>query len=292
LASTTIEEADDLFHRGYYDEASTQYNTLYEEQPSNSLALAGKAVTLCYVPGKGADAEGLAQKAVAMAGPARVNAAVLVKQAHVQREIGKADVAVKTLDQAREYIAGDWQLDYEYGRSYHNNWARYGPAILSFNASLATHPQNTLALYWRGSALHWSERGDGFTWLSDESIANDARVDYFRGLKAWKQENYKEALSHFNTARYGRVLGNVSELESWKGEVYLKLGQIEDAHAAFDAALAINPADALSMHGKGDALTKLGKADEAKTWYIKALETDRLYHRSDYFRPKKPIMRC
>jgi tetratricopeptide (TPR) repeat protein len=94
-----------------------------------------------------------------------------------------------------------------------------------------------------------------------------------------------------------------SDVWSWKGEAHLALGNLDKgstiflvflliyvALECFDKALEINPKDALSMHGKGEVYDKKGDKKASEEWLTKALNTDRLYHKSDYFRQKVPLV--
>lgn len=58
----------------------------------------------------------------------------------------------------------------------------------------------------------------------------------------------------------------------------------------FDKSLELNPKCALSMHGKGEVYLKQGQKKEWEEWLTKATTTDRLYHKSDYFRQKVPLV--
>lgn len=81
-----------------------------------------------------------------------------------------------------------------------------------------------------------------------------------------------------------------ADIWSWRGEAHLALGQLDKAQECFDKAIEQNPKDALSMHGKGEAYLKNNQKKEWAEWLTKAITTDRLYHKSDYFRQKVPIV--
>jgi tetratricopeptide (TPR) repeat protein len=66
------------------------------------------------------------------------------------------------------------------------------------------------------------------------------------------------------------------DADAWlsKGDALSELGRPEQAIAWFDKALAINPRLAKAWFGKGNALFRLGRLDEAKTCLGKAIEID------------------
>lgn len=66
------------------------------------------------------------------------------------------------------------------------------------------------------------------------------------------------------------------DADAWlsKGDALSELGRPEQAIAWFDKALAINPQLAKAWFGKGNALFGLGRLDEAKTCLGKAIEID------------------
>lgn len=106
------------------------YTTLAKEDPSNAEYLANQAVCLANQPDKTAAAEALAAKANAMSGG---EPGIIVKQAHVLREVGKAELSVKFLESVSRWLADDHDWNFEMGKSLCFNWARYGPAIMHFN---------------------------------------------------------------------------------------------------------------------------------------------------------------
>eukprot|EP01127_Copromyxa_protea_P006371 TRINITY_DN161_c0_g1_i1.p1 TRINITY_DN161_c0_g1~~TRINITY_DN161_c0_g1_i1.p1 ORF type:complete len:324 (+),score=72.76 TRINITY_DN161_c0_g1_i1:29-1000(+) len=285
--STQNVVASELVSKGLYKEALPLYTVLAQQNPGNAEYLANKAICLAGHPDSAAEAEAVAAKAVSVSGS---DPKILVKQAHVLREVGKAELAVKILDGVSRFLGNDVDWNFELGKSLNFNWARYGPAIMHFDKALELNPHHVDSMYWRGMALHWSGRGDGFAWLTDANIAGDARESFFKGLKSFREGNYQAALEHFENSTVGLRPHDDSDVWSWRGEAHLALGNLDKALDSFNMALSLNAKDALSMHGIGEVYAKKGDKKSYEEWLTKAITTDRLYHKSDYFRQKVPIV--
>ena len=59
-----------------------------------------------------------------------------------------------------------------------------------------------------------------------------------------------------------------------KGNALSQLGKYQEALIWYDKALAIDPKHVRALNGKGNALSQLGKYEEAITWHDKALSID------------------
>jgi len=286
LSFSNKQTAFDLLEHGKINEASQIFAALMKERDPDIVA--NQALCICQIPNRAAEAEGLAAKAVAMA---PTDPKYQIIQSHVLREIGKADLAVKYLSVIVDFYPLDWSLHYALGRGLNRNWQRFGPAILSFDTSLSLKPGNPDAFYWRGEAQFWLDtcEDDPFEWLQNK-FDGYLRKPYYDGLRSFREGKFDTALKHFSEAPIA-WRNDTSDLWSWKGECELALGKFDAALASFEKALALNPNDALSLHGKGEVFTKQGdakKGTEAKTL---ALEMNRLYWKTDYFRVKEPIQK-
>jgi len=280
----TKQEGLDLMNKGKINEASQIFQQLVNS--GDPEVIANQALCICQIPSRAVEAESLAAKAVALAPDQPIYQVI---QAHVLREVGKADLAVKNLLILQDFYVM-WELQYALGRALNRNWQRYGPAIIAFNKSLELNPGNPDAYYWRGEAQFWLDscHDDPFEWMKDEKYGDNIRAPYYRGLKSYKEERFDTALGYFEETPIA-WRNDTSDVWSWKGEANLSLGKLDEALACFDKAVALNPADALSVHGQGAVWAKRGDP-KGQELQFKALEMNRLYWKSDYFRVKKPAI--
>jgi len=126
-------------------------------------------------------------------------------------------------------------------------------------------------------------------WLQDpKTEQHPLRGHFYAGLRDYVNGSYTRALTNFELAKTGRAWNPLdkTDLLSWRGECHLLLGNPEKALACFDEALAQNQEDALSHHGRGEALNMQNK-EEARQSFKTALSLDPFYYKSDYLRIKK-----
>jgi len=288
--------AFDAFHSGDYIKATGYLTTLMKEQNSTDPSvLAALALCLCQIPAKASEAEALVKRACLIGNDATE---FVLKQSHVLREIGKADQSVKLLSNLLKREPNNWEVHYQLGWALNRNWFRYSAGILHLNQAIELNPNYLDSYYWRGEGYYWLDtspvKGDAFEWL--ELIENpgfdSSRKDFYLGLRSYHLKKYENALTHFNQAQIGWKLSTGShDLDSWRGETYLAINDLDNAIVSFDKALSKNPVDALSLHGKGTAWQLQGKESEGQALLYKALEIDRLYFKLDYFREKVPIQK-
>ncbi len=75
------------------------------------------------------------------------------------------------------------------------------------------------------------------------------------------------------------IAGAAQSSNAWvqEGRMLTDSGKYNEAIAAYDKAIGINPQDSLAWNGKGIVLDELGKFDEAIKAYNKAIEIDPQY---------------
>jgi tetratricopeptide (TPR) repeat protein len=107
---------------------------------------------------------------------------------------------------------------------------------------------------------------------SGEGESRRMQPAYDAGVKALSEDNPKEALQHFNEA----IAGDPTYIDAFigKGDA---LSALEDYGAAIQAYSQIeslgNP-PAAALNGRGEALLKIGRVDEAAADFARALELD------------------
>eukprot|EP01126_Amoeba_proteus_P054495 TRINITY_DN670_c0_g1_i11.p1 TRINITY_DN670_c0_g1~~TRINITY_DN670_c0_g1_i11.p1 ORF type:complete len:301 (-),score=36.44 TRINITY_DN670_c0_g1_i11:393-1295(-) len=236
-----------LMSRGRMNEASQKLTSLLQREPHNPLYLINQAICICGIPSRANEAEQLANRGAIMTGE---HPRALVHLAHVLREIGQADFAVKVLERVvNDLPEDDWEFHYEMGLSLINNWCRYSPAVWHLTKSLQVNPRNGLAWYWRGHALYWLEKEGAFDWLTEDNISGDPREDFFTGLLEYRRKNYSKALESFNAAEVGLRSNNISDIWSWRGECNLALGQLEQGKIVDLVPTPFPPSPQLLQHG-------------------------------------------
>jgi tetratricopeptide (TPR) repeat protein len=284
------------FIQQYKDsEAAVRFAKILEREPTNIGLLRKQAITICTLPGRYDEANRLATKAISLFGP--LSAELWDAKGFVLRAGGKYEEALPCLDRAIQISPQFAQAHWNKALCL-NSLRRFGPAVLSFDRAIELLPDVPEIDYGRGRALFFLGKEDeAFRWMTDARLVQaGAREPFYRALKAYRAKTYEEALGHLSRASVGQNLNSedLSDVHSWRGECALALGATEDGLKHFESALAINPKDPLSLHGRGTALLALSRipADQVqKECFDEALRLDPIYYKSDYFRLKEPKYR-
>src|SRR6267142_803256 len=99
---------------------------------------------------------------------------------------------------------------------------------------------------------------------------NSAMAWYFLGLSLAAERRYSEAVDPIKIAL--DLQPDYVQAHLALGDTFLKLGEIDEARAAYLRALDMQPNYAPAHDGMGRLLESMGKDDEAETSYRKALE--------------------
>lgn len=282
--------AMDLFQKGHFFLASELFTTILAQNSTDPEVLAAQALCICQLPARFAEAEKLVNVACSYGNDA---APFAIAKGHVLREIGKVPESVKLLTNLLKWEDRNWYCHFELGCSLNKNWGRYSAGMLHLDKSLELNPDFLDASYHRGEAYYWLDtcNENPFEWLNRLNSGHSVRRDFYLGLNSYHQKDFRSAISHFEKAQVGWKSYDNHDLDSWRGEAFLALNELDKALVEFDKALGKNPRDALSVHSKGEVLRKQGNDAEGKELQNKALEIDRLYFKQDYFRVKEPIQK-
>jgi tetratricopeptide (TPR) repeat protein len=113
---------------------------------------------------------------------------------------------------------------------------------------------------------------------TEETAAARAELHYtLGGLCHWDRK-YEKALAHFRVAHdLAERLGN-TQLRAWSlnglGIVYRAQGRYEEAIAAFQRAIDLDPEDAAPHNGLGNVYADLGRYEEAIAAFQRAIDLD------------------
>ena len=115
----------------------------------------------------------------------------------------------------------------------------------------------------------------------DETLAARAELQYTLGGLYGAGRQYERAVGAFSAALEAARRTNDYRLESGChngfGNVYFMLGQPEEAVAAYQRAIEVDPQDALPHSGLGSVYRSLGRQEEAVAAYQRAIELDPQY---------------
>lgn len=82
-------------------------------------------------------------------------------------------------------------------------------------------------------------KGNGFDWLVDENLNGDVREAFFKGLRSYREVcllkflahilkgKFEESLRYLEQATVGIRPHDNADVLSWRGEVHLALGQLD-----------------------------------------------------------------
>lgn len=121
------------------------------------------------------------------------------------------------------------------------------------------------------AAADWSSALRCFDGVDLIRVGDD-RNQFFRGFTLGKLDRYEEAIAAYEAA----IAINPDKHEAFynKGVALSALGRKEEAIAAYDAALAIVPHDASTHYNKACTYALLSQLNDALTFLQKAIELD------------------
>lgn len=110
-------------------------------------------------------------------------------------------------------------------------------------------------------------------WQVGFAATEESKEQWLQEGNAYSQANrYEEALAAYEQAI--RLEPNYARSYLNKGEALSKLRRYSDALAAFDQAIRLDPNYARSYHNRGDVLSKLGQHEAAISAYEQALQLE------------------
>jgi len=114
--------------------------------------------------------------------------------------------------------------------------------------------------------------------LDPSDQLNAAGALYSQSVDLANAGKYEEALNVSNQALLLNVTSMISLIQANRAGILVMLGRFDEANAAADASLAregnLTTAHAIAWYNKGNALSGLGRLDEARTAFAKANELD------------------
>ena len=150
---------------------------------------------------------------------------------------------------------------------------RYQAALDDYHKAAELAPEDSSWLRGQGFAQQGLGDADAAMAAFKQALVadpSDAGADYAIGVILVSQENYADALSHFD-----RVVKQFPQsADAWgnRGEARLGLGQYEEALADFRHASDLVPEASLGCRRQAFVLVVLGRIDEAEHLYRQALE--------------------
>jgi tetratricopeptide (TPR) repeat protein len=161
---------------------------------------------------------------------------------------------------------------------YHYECSRYDAALADYNAALKLDPKNAEAISNRGWVFY--QRGDLDTALAefDDALQLDPALLFARwgrGTVHRDQGRYKESIDDFTQGiRRTTEAEQLAELYNERGITYYQQENYQQALADFDRALEKKPDLVWGHANRGDALSELGRYDEAFAALDKAIALD------------------
>ncbi|MEM7346775.1 MAG: DUF1508 domain-containing protein [Chloroflexota bacterium] len=151
--------------------------------------------------------------------------------------------------------------------------ADYSTALTLFTSILEKDDSSPNAWVNQGTALMATGKVEKAIDAYDEALKRDEHNTLAilkKGLALMRVERYPEALDALKQGVAHDADDEV--LWSYIGNLYRKTGQSADALDAYATALSINPMYTMALFGKGNALYRLGRTDEAETLFEQGRE--------------------
>lgn len=161
---------------------------------------------------------------------------------------------------------------------------RLDEALGEWRRALSTRPNNWQALSDMGRALFEARRFEEAEAAYRQLVALQAdNVTGHQGLGAvyLRQGRTREALENYERAM---AISPAGQVLSSMGTLYYQEGDYQKAADTYRRAIDVRPNAAMTHRNLGDALTRLGRRDEALTSYRRAVqlaEADRLVNPAD-----------
>ncbi|CAD8214482.1 unnamed protein product [Paramecium octaurelia] len=152
------------------------------------------------------------------------------------------------------------------------NLNKYQEAIECYDIAITINPQNDAVWYYKGNALNKLNKYQEAIECYDKSITinpKDDKVQYNKGIALNKLNKYQEAIECYDKAitinpKHDSALSN-------KGLTLHKLKKYKNAIICYDQALSVSITP-LNLLRKADSLFELGNKQEAKQYYLDALQ--------------------
>jgi Flp pilus assembly protein TadD len=116
----------------------------------------------------------------------------------------------------------------------------------------------------------------GFTIIEDVRVSGAVRADFDNAVRMMQQERYREGIELL-----GRVTAQAPDVTAAHidlGIAYRKVGDLEQAEASLQRALALNPRHPVVHNELGMLYRKSGRFDEARASYEQALALQPAFH--------------
>ncbi|XP_048585429.1 uncharacterized protein LOC5512045 isoform X2 [Nematostella vectensis] len=160
--------------------------------------------------------------------------------------------------------------------AYYGMKGRYSKGIMSCNEAIKLQPQSVRAYLYRG-ALKYHIKAFGLA-VKDltEAVAIDCRCSlaYFnRAVCHHEMKYFQKALMDYGTVMLLETNPNLKVLQN-RGLLYLEIGDIENALEDFKAAAKVSTLNPKIRHTLGLCYHKLNKLEEAVAAYDDALKID------------------
>lgn len=139
----------------------------------------------------------------------------------------------------------------------------YDRAIAEYTEVIRLDPKDAAVYFFRGDAWFRKKRYDNAIADYGEAARRDPKHAAAHGMLCWTRaiagRELQQALTDCDAAL--RLRADDTAAMDNRGLIYLRLSRLDDAVAAYDAALKISPKQVNSLYGRG--LAKLKKGDTA-----------------------------
>lgn len=161
---------------------------------------------------------------------------------------------------------------------------RLDEAVAEWRKALTIRPNNWQALSDIGRAMFEARRFDEAEAAYRQLVAlQPDNVTGHQGLGAvyLRQQRIRESLENYERAM---AISPAGQVLSSMGTLYFQQGDVQKAADTYRRAIAVRPNASMTHRNLGDALARLGRSDEARASYRRAVElaeADRLVNPAD-----------
>jgi len=183
---------------------------------------------------------------------------------------GKKDEALQLYDKILKKYPNELQFIYRKGMV-HYEFEEFTEAIKFFDDVLQKNPEDVNALYAKGTALSHLENHHDAVKLFDKVLSIDKKMHLTwlaKGYTLLDLKKYEEALSSFEGAE---KLGYRGELLGGKGHALRKLGKTEEAKSHFNEAIQADAYNFEALFGLGMLEYEQGNLKEAQELLYKSV---------------------
>lgn len=193
------------------------------------------------------------------------NSGAYALRARSRAELGDRSGALSDFDMAIQLGSKSKHLQfyYFYRANCRVRWHDFDGAIRDFNLILAREPKNLQAIYRRDYVRHKAGRNPEFVDYKnmDEEFFDPARMENVAGEYSFNQENYQDALRHFNRAL------DLNPKSAWafcdRGSTYVELQDYQSAIRDYTQAIKLKPSYAKAYQGRGNTYRIIGNPQKA-----------------------------